>query len=154
MIGCNPSTADSKDDDPTIRKVMQIAKRKNYGGIYMGNLYAFKATDPNMLKATAYFKSSFGDKGLDYVIGPMTDYYLKLMANKAKTVVFAYGNISVSGWWSFVNSAMAKERAKEVFQMMKKKKGRVYAFRLTHAGVPWHPLYLSPMDPLVPFTIY
>ena len=45
----NPSTADETDDDPTIRRCIEFAKRDGYGGIHVVNLFAIRATDPKEL---------------------------------------------------------------------------------------------------------
>ena len=42
----NPSTADAFADDPTIRRIVQFSKDWGYGGIYVGNISAYRATDP------------------------------------------------------------------------------------------------------------
>lgn len=42
----NPSTADAKKDDPTIRKCIGFAKRGEFGGILVVNLFAYRATNP------------------------------------------------------------------------------------------------------------
>src|SRR6478736_7134631 len=49
FIGLNPSTANAVDDDPTIRKVITIAKRHGYSGVVMLNLFAIVSTDPSLL---------------------------------------------------------------------------------------------------------
>lgn len=51
FIGLNPSTADETEDDATIRRCMRFARNWDYGGIYMVNLFAFRATDPKEMKA-------------------------------------------------------------------------------------------------------
>jgi len=52
FIGLNPSTADEKEDDPTIRRCINFAKQWGwgYGGLIMGNLFSFRATQPSDLK--------------------------------------------------------------------------------------------------------
>ena len=50
FIGLNPSTADEEVDDKTIRKCIGYAKRWGYGKLIMVNLFAFRSTDPSMLK--------------------------------------------------------------------------------------------------------
>ena len=40
VIGVNPSTANEKYPDPTVRKVIGFAKLNNYDGFVMLNLYA------------------------------------------------------------------------------------------------------------------
>jgi hypothetical protein len=51
FIGLNPSTADEKEDDPTIKRCINYSKKWGYGGLCMVNLFAFRATDPSDLKA-------------------------------------------------------------------------------------------------------
>src|SRR5215217_1316798 len=45
----NPSTADADQDDPTIRRCIAFAKSWGYGGIYVGNLIPYRATNPKDL---------------------------------------------------------------------------------------------------------
>jgi hypothetical protein len=46
FIGLNPSTADETQDDPTIRRCIDYAKRWGRGGLLMLNIYAYRATVP------------------------------------------------------------------------------------------------------------
>jgi hypothetical protein len=46
FIGLNPSTADEHVDDATIKKCVRYAQRWDYGGLYMANLFAWRATKP------------------------------------------------------------------------------------------------------------
>lgn len=46
FIGLNPSTADEIDNDMTITKCIGFAERWGFGGVYMLNLYCFRATQP------------------------------------------------------------------------------------------------------------
>lgn len=50
FIGLNPSTADETEDDPTIRRCIAYAKKWEFGGINMLNLFAFRATSPGDMK--------------------------------------------------------------------------------------------------------
>lgn len=47
-IGCNPSTADEREDDPTIRKDMGFARRTGFGGLLKLNVGAYRATNPKV----------------------------------------------------------------------------------------------------------
>lgn len=50
FIGLNPSTADERENDPTIRRCIRFASDWGYGAIYMANLFALRATDPEVMK--------------------------------------------------------------------------------------------------------
>ena len=50
FVGLNPSTADATKDDPTIRKCVGFASRWGYDWLYMGNVHAYRSTNPEGLK--------------------------------------------------------------------------------------------------------
>lgn len=50
FVMLNPSTADHKVNDQTIKKCMGFARRWGYGGIQVINLYALRTTDPMVLR--------------------------------------------------------------------------------------------------------
>ncbi len=80
FIGLNPSTADGTIDDPTIRRCIGFAREWGYGGVYMLNLFAFRATDPRALKLATD------------PIGPENDTSLLMYAEGADKVIAAWGN--------------------------------------------------------------
>jgi len=51
FICLNPSTADENNDDPTVRRCIQFSKDWGYGAFCMTNIFGFRATDPNVMKA-------------------------------------------------------------------------------------------------------
>lgn len=79
FVGLNPSTADETQDDPTIRRCVGFAKAWGYGALCMTNLFAFRATDPKVMKAASD------------PIGPDNDEWLKRMAAGASVIVAAWG---------------------------------------------------------------
>ncbi len=80
FICLNPSTADAKTDDPTVRRMIGFAKQFGFGRLLVGNLFAFRATKPSDLLAA------------NAPIGPENDTYLSKMANEAHTIIAAWGN--------------------------------------------------------------
>lgn len=119
FVGLNPSTADADRDDPTIRKCVGFARRWGYDWLYMGNLHAFRSTDPK------------GLKGLDDLtaVGPENQESLRWLCQKADLVVAAWGGEPVCRY--------ADELARWVLA-----RPNCRALKLTQAGRPWHPLYV------------
>ncbi len=46
FVMLNPSTADEHVDDPTIRRCISFAKAAGFAGLYVVNLFAWRATKP------------------------------------------------------------------------------------------------------------
>jgi hypothetical protein len=83
FVMCNPSTANAEVDDPTIRKCVGFAKRGNYGGIIVVNLYAFRATDPAKLKSATLANGPDNDRALTTAMW--------VARESAATVIVAWG---------------------------------------------------------------
>ena len=116
IIGLNPSTADEKDDDNTIKKCINFSKNWGYGGLYMLNLFAFRATAPSdMFNAS----SPIGEENSKYI-----EKYSKL----SDKVISAWGN-----------NGNFKNRSKEVLLNIENK----FYLKLNKTGEPAHPLYLN-----------
>lgn len=116
FIMLNPSTADAAKDDATIRKCVAYAKRWGYAAICVGNLFAFRATDPKDMKAAAD------------PIGPDNDATLARLASQAGVIIAA---------WGAHGSHMG--RAQSVLKLLP----RIQALHVTKDGAPGHPLYLK-----------
>ena len=80
FVGLNPSTADGTNEDNTSRVCINYAKRWGYGGLLLGNLFAFRSTDQSAL----YTASD--------PIGPENDTWLKSLQAEARLVVCAWTN--------------------------------------------------------------
>lgn len=119
FVGLNPSTADATQDDPTIRRCIGYAKAWGFAGLRMGNLFAWRGTDPNaMVQASK--------AGID-VIGPDNDRHLRQAAAGAALVVAA---------WGARGTLHGRDRA--VRDMLP----GMHVLKLTRDGHPGHPLYL------------
>lgn len=128
MIGLNPSTADENRLDPTLRRVVGFAVREGCGQLYMTNLFAFRATDPKVMKADSH------------PVGTDNDYWLHECAKKSAIVVCGWG--THGGHMS---------RATTVLALLGEWNIPTTALKITAAGHPGHPLYLPADAPLVPF---
>lgn len=116
FVGLNPSTADAELDDPTIRRCIGFAKAWGFGGLYMGNLFAYRSTDPKGLLATSD------------AIGPDNDTVLLQLTQAASLVVAAWGN-----------DGTLMDRAEQVKSLC----GPLSILKLNRSGQPAHPLYLK-----------
>src|SRR5713101_2132843 len=97
MFVClNPSTADTEVEDNTSRVCINYAKRWEYGGLLIGNLFACRSTDQSVLYNAAD------------PIGPENDDWLKKLQDEAALVVCA---------WS--DTGAYKNRDKEVLTFLK-----------------------------------
>jgi hypothetical protein len=115
----NPSTADEVKLDPTCARARDYAERWGYGALIVTNIFAFRNTDPNRMKAA------------QDPVGPGNDAAIVKAAKESGIVVCAWGNHG-----SFL------ERSCEVRALLSKSKIKPHALRLNANGEPAHPLYL------------
>lgn len=125
FICLNPSTATETVDDPTMRKCIKFAKSWGYGAMCVTNIFGYRATDPEDMKA---FARAGGDP-----VGPQNDYFIQLAAVTAELVVCA---------WS--QHATFMGRGGDVKEMLEEAGVTLHYFKM---GVgkdpqPHHPLYL------------
>ena len=116
FVMLNPSTADAEMDDPTVRRCMGFARRWGFQGLVVGNLFAWRATDPRELQRASD------------PVGPENDRHLAEMSGGADVTIVAWGAHDVQ-----------RGRASDVLGLLK---GSVEHLGLTKQGHPRHPLYL------------
>jgi hypothetical protein len=127
-IMLNPSTADQSADDPTIRKCIGFTTRLGYSKLAVGNLFAYRATDPKHL-ATAIVQN-----GESHAVGKWNDRELAKM--------LAMSTAAVCGWGA--HGSKFADRVKVVTNIVTH--SGVPMLRLgplTKDGHPRHPLYVS-----------
>ena len=100
VIGCNPSVATKYETDRTMKKVVYIAMNNGYGGVIMCNLFAYKEKEPEHMKDAARKKleKENVDVAFKHICGIENDVKIIDAANSVEDVVFAYGQIAVTGW--------------------------------------------------------
>lgn len=126
FIGLNPSTADENEDDPTIRRCINFAKDWGcYGGIYVLNLFAYRATKPRDMRLAAD------------PIGADNDTCLINYGIKSSAIVACWGS---SG--DYIN------RHTSVTNIFKE----LWCFGRTKNGMPRHPLYVKKDTPLIIYS--
>ena len=114
FIGLNPSTADEKIDDPTIRRCINYAQNWGYGSLLMVNLFAYRATIPSELK------------NVKNPIGNDNDLHIIELSKKVDLSVAAWGNEG-----SLLN------RDKEIKKILP----NLMCLKINKSGQPAHPLY-------------
>ena len=89
FVGLNPSTADHEQDDPTVRRCINFAKAWGFGGMFMMNAYAFRATDPKNMKLGRRFDDS--PILTNDPVGFANNTELNLRAQQSSLVIAAWG---------------------------------------------------------------
>ncbi len=123
----NPSTADEVKLDPTCSRARNFAERWGYGALIVTNIFAFRNTHPEQMKAAAD------------PVGPGNDAAIVRAAKQSAIVVCAWGNHG-----GFLG------RSGEVLRKLKSNGIALHALRVNANGEPAHPLYLPSRLAAVP----
>ena len=115
----NPSTADEHQLDPTCARAKDFAVRWGFGSIFITNIFAWRATDPENMKAVRD------------PVGRGNDAAIVHAARRAALVVCAWGNHG--GFLGRSAEITGKLRAHNI---------PLHALRVNAGGEPAHPLYL------------
>ncbi|MEM7102805.1 MAG: DUF1643 domain-containing protein [Bacteroidota bacterium] len=116
FIGLNPSTADEKTNDPTIRRLIGFARRWGFGTMHVCNLYAFRTPYPKEL-----FK-------YHTPVGPENDAWIKRTQEAVEKVVLVYGTHGTKN-----------DRHLEILDLV----NHPWCVKYSKYNLPMHPLYLS-----------
>jgi hypothetical protein len=125
FILLNPSTADGTVDDPTVCKCRLLTRGLGLNAMRIGNLYAFRATDPKALARAAD------------PIGPECNDHLRRMIGIADIIICGWGNPPAG-----IEKDAFATRAAEVLDMVRGAGKTAMAYRVNATGHPHHPLYL------------
>lgn len=132
MVGLNPSTADHKINDPTLRRNIAFATAWGYTRMVMLNSFGYRSTDPRALL------------DLDDPIGPANDTVIEQHVREANLVVVCWG----------ANMESHEARKTQILSLLRGIcSDRVMCFGLTRHGHPKHPLYLRADSALVPMEV-
>ncbi len=115
----NPSTADERKLDPTCARARDYAERWGYGALIVTNIFAFRATDPERMKAVRD------------PVGRANDAAILRAARESALVVCAWGN-----------HGKFLDRSSRVKSLLTKNLVPLHALRVNSGGEPAHPLYL------------
>lgn len=128
IIGLNPSTADERLNDPTVKRCIGFAARWGFGGMFMCNVFTLVSTDP---------------KGLNKEppLVPSANLAMRVIRGKCKEAVAAWGNLitQVRGW-------------EERIDRIERDLAPLTCMGRTQLGHPRHPLYLPRETELVAYS--
>ena len=125
-IGLNPSGADESRLDPTLWRIRAYTHRLGFRAFKMLNLFAYRTTDPRVLRKVAD------------PVGPDNDHYLLEGCRQAALVVCCWGT---DGGY--------RGRDCQVIELLRGTP--LHALALTKMGHPRHPLYLKGTCRPIPF---
>jgi hypothetical protein len=114
FVMLNPSTADEKQDDPSVRRCIGFARDWGFSGVVVGNIFALRSTDPSILQIDPY------------PIGTENDDWIGRIHVAAAQCVAAWG----------VHGALRQRGT-----LVRKSLSPLFHLGLTKNGHPVHPLY-------------
>lgn len=120
FIMLNPSTATETQNDPTVERCERRARTLGFGGFRVCNIFAFRATDPQVMR-----------RELDPV-GAGNDTAIIESLPWADQVICA---------WGAHGAHLA--RGAQVEALLRAQGQPLYHLGLTQAGAPKHPLYIG-----------
>ena len=119
FVMLNPSTADAAAADPTMTRCRNYARYWDYDGMAIVNLFAFRATEPRLLKSAAD------------PVGPDNDAAIRAWLARPVDVVCAWGT-----------GGDFRGRDRAVLDLIAAAGRPALVLRLSKQGRPCHPLYL------------
>lgn len=119
-ICLNPSTADERKLDPSVRRMVRFSEAWGYGGMYLVNLFAYRSPYPEALGDT------------DDPVGSWNDRITADLAERCDAVLCAWGTLGVM---------QARDRV--VLDILERTQAPRFCLERTKFGHPKHPLYVS-----------
>ena len=131
FIMLNPSTADAKKDDPTIRRCKGFASREGATHLVVVNLYAFRETSPKLVKAAMRL-------GVD-VVGPEN------LRHVSDAITECRGMPIIVGWGAHDFLGDVPDAMRDLIIGLR---GVPHCLGRTKKGFPRHPLFVKKVQPL------
>ena len=120
FVMLNPSTATEVQNDPTVERCERRARALGHGAFRVTNIFAFRATDPKVMRAAAD------------PVGPGNDAAILGSLDWADVVVCGWGN-----------HGLHLHRGAQVTALLRQSGAALFHLGLTGQGQPRHPLYIG-----------
>jgi hypothetical protein len=138
FIGLNPSIADHRQDDPTIRRCVGFAKGFGYGGFEMLNVFGFRSTDPAGLETAKD------------PVGPLNITAILSAAQRCGVCIVGWG--ALYRRWRTVLDFDRRTLAMLGMVLNSGFHPQVYCLGVTKEGFPRHPLFVKASTQLQVYT--
>ena len=119
FVMLNPSTATEVQNDPTVERCERRARALGFGAFRVTNIFAFRATDPRVMRAP------------DDPVGPGNDAAIADSAGWADRIICAWGTHGAHLDRGAVVETLLRGTGQPLFHL-----------GLSQAGHPTHPLYI------------
>ena len=119
-IMLNPSTADARQDDATIRSCVRLANGLGYGSMEVVNVFAWRATKPDELLTAPD------------PCGPRNEHHVEAALGRCDIPILAWG-----AW------PPAAEASVYIRNTIRSRRPAAFCFGRTKSGAPKHPLYVK-----------
>lgn len=123
FIMLNPSDADARDDDPTLRRCVGFAKSWGYGRVLVANLFSIIGSDPKALKLHKE-PDLFGDRVNEAILED----------------VLTSADLVVCAWGAHTRIAHVVE---QLLALARNHRVELHRLDSNADGSPTHPLFLS-----------
>ena len=120
FVMLNPSTATEIQNDPTVERCERRARALGHGAFRVTNIFAFRATDPKVMRSVAD------------PVGPDNDAAILDSVAWADVVVCAWGN-----------HGLHLGRGEQVARLLRQTGMPLFHLGLTGQDQPKHPLYIG-----------
>jgi hypothetical protein len=120
FVMLNPSTATEAQNDPTVERCERRARALGFGSFAVTNIFAYRATDPKVMRAVAD------------PVGPDNDAVICQSAAQADRVICAWGT-----------HGLHLKRGAKVEALLRQRGLDLYHLGLSKGGLPKHPLYIG-----------
>ncbi|MBN2907500.1 MAG: DUF1643 domain-containing protein [Rhodobacteraceae bacterium] len=120
FVMLNPSTATEVQNDPTVERCERRARALGFGAFRVTNIFAFRATDPRVMRAAPD------------PVGPQNDAAIRDSATWADQIICAWGTHGAH-----------LDRGPAVAALLRRTGRPLWHLGLTKDGHPRHPLYIA-----------
>ena len=120
FVMLNPSTATEVQNDPTVERCERRARTLGFGSFCVTNIFAYRATDPKVMRAAAD------------PTGPGNDAAIQTAAAHADQIICAWGS-----------HGSHLSRGPQVEALLRATGRPLFHLGLTQSGAPKHPLYIG-----------